>query len=44
MRTLGWKNPLSGLVDFLVAGPGEGPLLSLLGFAEPPWEIPSPPE
>jgi len=26
-----WENPFSGLVDHLVAGPGEGPLLSILG-------------
>ena len=25
-----WSNPFRGLVDFLVAGPGEGPLLSIL--------------
>jgi len=31
MRHPGWQNPLSGLVDHLVAGPGEGPLLDLLG-------------
>ena len=27
----GWKNPFGGIVDDLVAGPGEGPLLSLFG-------------
>jgi len=26
-----WKNPFGGLVDHLIAGPGEGPLLALLG-------------
>ncbi|MBI5556470.1 MAG: radical SAM protein [Deltaproteobacteria bacterium] len=26
-----WRNPFAGLVDHLVAGPGEGPLLALLG-------------
>jgi radical SAM superfamily enzyme YgiQ (UPF0313 family) len=31
MRRPGWANPFKGLVDHLVAGPGEGPLLSLLG-------------
>lgn len=27
----GWRSPFGGLVDHLVAGPGEGPLLSLCG-------------
>ena len=31
VRRPGWKNPFTGLVDHLVAGPGEGPLLSILG-------------
>ena len=30
MRRPHWKNPFNGLVDHLVAGPGEGPLLSLV--------------
>jgi len=30
----GWKNPFRGLVDDLVAGPGENPLVSLLGKKE----------
>lgn len=29
-RSPGWKNPFSGLVDQVIAGPGEVPLLSLL--------------
>jgi radical SAM superfamily enzyme YgiQ (UPF0313 family) len=29
-----WKNPFTGLVDLLVAGPGEYPLLSLYGIDE----------
>lgn len=29
MRAPGWKDPFSGLVDHMVAGPGEGPLLRL---------------
>jgi len=33
VRRPGWKNPFAGLVDFLVDGPGEGPLLSFLGVA-----------
>ncbi len=32
LRNPGWKNPFSGLVDHFVAGPGEYPLLSLLGL------------
>ncbi|GFE62665.1 radical SAM protein [Geobacter sp. AOG2] len=31
LRQPGWKNPFAGLVDHLVAGPGETPLLELLG-------------
>ncbi len=31
MKRPGWKNPFCGLVDHLIAGPGEGPLLDLLG-------------
>lgn len=30
----GWKNPFAGLVDHLIAGPGEGPLLDLLGVKD----------
>lgn len=32
MRRPHWKNPFGGLVDHLVAGPGEIPLLSLMGI------------
>jgi hypothetical protein len=32
MKGPAWKNPLIGLVDHLIAGPGEGPLLELLGI------------
>jgi hypothetical protein len=32
MRRPHWKNPFGGLVDHLVAGPGESPLLSLMGI------------
>jgi len=28
----GWKNPFNGLIDHLIPGPGEYPLLSLLGI------------
>jgi radical SAM superfamily enzyme YgiQ (UPF0313 family) len=31
MRRPHWKNPFKGLVDHLVAGPGEAPLLSFIG-------------
>jgi hypothetical protein len=31
MKSTAWRNPFSGLVDHCVAGPGEMPLLSLLG-------------
>jgi hypothetical protein len=34
MKRPGWKDPFTGLVDHLVAGPGERPLLALLGVAE----------
>ena len=31
MKRPGWKNPFGDLVDHLIAGPGEGPLLDLIG-------------
>jgi Radical SAM superfamily len=34
MKRPDWKNPFGGLVDHLIAGPGEGPLLDLLGRRE----------
>ncbi len=34
MKRPGWKNPFVGLVDHLIAGPGEGPLLDLLGVKD----------
>jgi len=34
MRRPHWKNPFQRWVDNLVAGPGEGPLLSLMGVSE----------
>ncbi len=34
----GWRNPFAGLVDQLVAGPGERPLLDLLGIDDPQEE------
>lgn len=30
----GWKDPFEGLIDHLIAGPGEGPLLDLLGVKD----------
>lgn len=35
MRRPGWRNPFGGVVDHLIPGPGEGPLLSLCGVQEP---------
>lgn len=35
MRRPDWKSPFGGLVDHLIAGPGEIPLLSLTGIREP---------
>jgi len=32
MRRPGWNNPFAGLVDHLIAGSGEGPLLSMMGI------------
>lgn len=37
-----WKNPFSGLVDHIVAGPGEYPLLSLLGLQARETKTPRP--
>ena len=31
MRSPGWRNPFAGLVDEVIPGPGEAPLLALLG-------------
>lgn len=31
MKGPAWKDPFEGIVDHLIAGPGEGPLLELLG-------------
>ncbi len=35
MRRPGWQNPFGGLVDHLVDGPGEAPLLRLSGVESP---------
>ena len=34
LRRPDWKNPFVGLVDHLIAGPGESPLLSLFGIKQ----------
>ncbi|MCK9419734.1 MAG: radical SAM protein [Nitrospirae bacterium] len=34
MKGPAWKDPFGGLVDHCIAGPGEGPLLELLGVKE----------
>ena len=39
MSRPGWQNPFRGLVDQMVAGPGEGVLLSLAGVTDPSREI-----
>jgi len=36
MRRPGWRSPFGGLIDELIAGPGEAPLLQSLGITEPP--------
>jgi len=36
LRRPGWRNPFGGLVDVLIAGPGEGPLTALLGGGPAP--------
>ena len=38
--TLGPRNPFAGLADDLIAGPGEGPLLALLGEEAPGGPVP----
>lgn len=42
LRNPAWRNPFAGLIDHLVAGPGEAPLLALLGRA--PGEDTWPPD
>ncbi len=34
LRNPAWNNPFAGLIDHLVAGPGEAPLLKLLGIED----------
>ncbi|MFA7404279.1 MAG: radical SAM protein [Pelobacteraceae bacterium] len=41
MQRPGWRNPFGVLVDHLISGPGEGPLVELLGRSEAPrQEVP----
>ncbi len=35
LRLPAWRNPFAGLIDQLIAGPGEAPLLALLGAGRP---------
>lgn len=42
MQRPGWRNPFRGLVDHLVAGPGERALLALCGVKDPEEESCSP--
>jgi hypothetical protein len=42
MKNLAWQNPLAGLVDHFIAGPGEFQLLSLLGVKTLNKRIPRP--
>lgn len=39
LRRPGWRNPFGGLIDHLVAGPGEEFLLELCGAAPPPAPV-----
>lgn len=41
-RRLGGQNPFAGLVDHMIAGPGEAPLLSLLGVDAADRTLPRP--
>ncbi len=40
MSGMEWHDPFSGLVDHCIAGPGEGPLLKLLGIDCPAQDLP----
>jgi len=42
VKNQAWKDPFPGLVDHMVAGPGEYPLLSLLGLHTPERKTPRP--
>lgn len=35
-----WSDPFAGLVDHCIAGPGEGPLLALMGVDQPVEDLP----
>ncbi len=42
LRNPGWNDPFNGLVDDLIAGPGEHQLLSLLGLKRTEENLPTP--
>ena len=42
LKKPGWKNPFSGLADYLVEGPGEDQLLRILGLSTKIKEMPVP--
>ncbi len=42
MKNPGWQNPFGGLLDHCISGPGELPLLSLLGISGPEAGMPKP--
>ena len=42
LKKPGWKDPFSGLVDYLVEGPGEHQLLRILGLNATTKEMPAP--
>ncbi len=42
LKKPGWKDPFSGLVDYLVEGPGEDQLLRILGLSATIKEMPAP--
>ena len=44
MKRPSWQNPFRGLVDFLVAGPGEDPLLTMMNIQTGTGEIHSLPD
>ena len=40
LRNPGWNNPFSGLIDHMISGQGEKPLLDLLGWNKDPIHCP----
>ncbi len=39
MKQPGWRNPFEGMIDHVIAGPGEKPLLTLLGKHPPDEQV-----